>query len=284
MKKIKPKRSIIFRYWRAIFLSFYSQKFYLEVARSWRGTGLAYSLFVIVLAALPFSLKTMVRFNQFYNDELIEPLKKMPALTIQQGQLHFDYFMPFLIKNNRSEVVVVIDSAGQLTTVNYIYPHWMMLVTEDNLYFRMPPFSLLLEPTKSDPAYETINFKDINNDSFNATEWIKNIHLMGQKWLFMAMIYPLFSGVLFGFFCGLNALMTIIGKVLAHTIFKLPLGFKETYRMMSVSSSCGVSLFILSLTFFGRIPFMGTFLMISISFYFSYAMLSIKRDYRQLAL
>lgn len=284
MKKIKPKSSKKYRYWRALFLAFYSRAFYLEVARSWRGSGLVYCLFVIALAALPFSLKTMIRFNQFYNEQLIEPFKKMPTLNIQQGQLHFDYFMPFLIKNNQGEVVVVIDSAGQLTKVNYIYPDWIMLVTEDNLYFRMPSFSILPKPPKVERPYETIKFKDIDNDSFNATEWIKNMHLMGQKWVFLMMIYPLFSSVLFGFFCGLIALMSVIGKVLARTIFKLPLGFKDTYRMMSVSSSCGVSLFILGLNFLERIPFMGMFLMLSMSFYFSYAMLAIKRDYRQLAI
>lgn len=282
MKQIKPKSSKIFRYCRALLLSFYSKRLYLEVARNWRGSGLAYCLFVIMLAGLPFSLKTMVRFNQFYNQQLIAPFKKMPTLAIQNGQLHFDYFMPFLIKNNQGKVVIVIDAAGQLTKVNYIYPHWIMLVTEDNLYFRMPTFSILSEPSTAERSYETIKFKDIDSDSFNATEWIKNMHIIGQKWLFLVMIYPLFSAVLFGFFCGLIALMSVIGKLLAHTIFKLPLGFKETYRMMSVSSGCGVSVFILGLNFFGRIPFMGTFLMIAMSFYFSYAMLAIKRDYRRL--
>ena len=284
MKKIKPKRAVFSRYLQGFFLSFYSRKFYLEVARSWRGCGLAYILFVIALASLPFSLKTMVRFNQYFNEELLAPLKKIPTLKINQGQLNFDYFMPFLIKNNQGEIVVVIDSAGQLTKVNYIYPHWMILVTADNLYFRMPVFSMMYEPSKSKRSFEVIKFKEIGRDSFNATEWITNMHVIGQKWLFIAMIYPICFMIFFGFFCGFNIFMSFVGKALAHLIFKLPLGFKETYRMMSVSSGCGVSLFILSLNCTARIAYIGTLLMISLAFYFSYAMLAIRRDYRQLAI
>lgn len=272
-----------FKYWQAAYLAFFSRTLYLDVVRSWRGCGLVYFVFIIALSALPLGLKTMCLFNQYYNEQLLEPLQKMPTLDIHQGRLaSFNYFMPFLVKNKQGDVVIVIDKTQRLTEVNYIYPKWIMLVTDENMYFRLPGFSILPGTQLPTRSFEAISFKEIQEESFNASLWIERMHLLEQKWVFLLMIYPSIIAILYGFFCGLNALMAIVGRVIAHTIFKISLNYREAYRLMLVSSGCGVSLFILGLNFTEQIPRMGIYLMLLMAFYFSYALVAIKQSYRQL--
>lgn len=277
----QPKNKKLYQYWQALYLSFYSRAFYLDVAQRWRGYGLRYFLLVVALSALPIAIKTAHNFNHYYDKQLVEPLKKMPTVIINKGKLTFDYFMPFLIKNAQGDVVVIIDTQGQLTKINYIYPHWMMLVTEDAVYFRPPKFSILptstFEPADVAQDYKALSFEGIDFESFNASMWLDGTGFMQQKWLVLCLIYPLFVGLLFGFFSGLNAMMAILGKALSHTVFKFRLGYKEAYRLMMVSSGCGISIFIMALSYNGNKQFMGLYLMIAVAFYFSFAVLSVRR-------
>lgn len=276
----------IYKYWQALYLSFYSKRFYIDVFKRWRGFGLVYFALVVSLAVIPFSIKTIREFVDYYDNQLMEPLKQMPQFQVSKGKLVFDYFMPYLIKNKNQDVVIVIDNTSQLTEINYIYPYWMLLVTADHIYFRPPAFSkisaLLPQLAKGTEGIVAEDFADMDYEVFDATLFLKTTHLLTQKWYLASMIYPLFASMIFGFFTALIFFLTLLGQVLSHTVFRFKLPFKVAFRMMTVSSSCAIALFILVLTSGEKFPFMGLALMTCISFYFSFGVLAARKESKQL--
>lgn len=281
--------SRIYKYWQALYMSFYSRQFYLDVGKRWRGYGFTYFLLVIAIAVIPVSIRSMHIFNDYYEYQVIEPFKKIPSFAIKRGKLDFDYFMPYLVKNKFGEVAVVIDDKNNLTEVNYIYPYWMLFITSDRFYFRLPTVSFLSE--KVGPMFATLNskhismqpFSGVEYDIFNGQQWAEQTRLMNAKWFLLAAIYPILLGLLFGFFSMIILFMAILGRGVSYVIFKYKLDFKKCCRLMFVSSGTGVSLFILCLTF-GRLPLTGLGLFGLISLYFGFAVLSLKRESKRMVL
>ena len=238
--------------------------------------------FLISLVALPFAAKSMLEFNHFFDKELVEPLQKMPSLNIREGHLHYDYFMPFLIKNNQDEVKIIIDTSAELPQINYIYPKWMLLATKDYLYFRAPNLIENMNANLDPQHYATLAFNDIGYDVFNAGSWIESNHLMALKWVVLVLTYPFLVSVLFGLFFSITAFMSMLGGALAYCVFSISLKYKDSCRLMNVASSFGIVFFVLGLNFMGKIPSLGKYMLAAMVLYFIFALLAIKSDYKRM--
>ena len=279
----------IYKYWQALYLSFFSSRLYIDVGKRWRGFGLIYFLLVVALAAIPLSIKSIQKFNAYYNEQLIEPIKKIPSFAIQDGRLNFANFMPYLIKNNKDNVVVIIDEKLNLTEVSHAYPQWMIFITTDRMYIRLPHLSFISEEVTpilantDSKGVEMESFADIQNDYFSGNMWVEHTNLASIKRYMMLSIYPCITMLLFSFFGSFLGLLAIFGKACSYIFFKFRIGYKQTYRLMLVSSGCGISLFVISLSF-GRLPGLGFYLMVLIILYFFYAVLSLKRESKSMVL
>lgn len=279
----------IYKYWQALYLSFFSSRLYIDVGKRWRGLGLTYFLLVIALATIPLSITSIQKFNTYYNDQLLDPLKKVPSFAIENGQLYFPYFMPYLIKTKQDKVVIIIDDKLNLTEINAQYPQWMIFITADRLYIRLPHLSFLPGEVVSPLGradgkdIKMHSFSEIRNDTFNGEYWVDHTNLSSMKRYMMLSIYPCITTLLFTFFGTFLVVLAILGKAFAYTIFKFRLSFKQAYRLLAVSSGCGISLFIISLGF-GRFPGLGFYLMVVIILYFFYAVLSLRRESKSLVL
>ena len=239
---------------------------------------------LVALATIPISIKSMHIFNQYYKYEFLDPIEKIPSFEIKQGKLSFPYFMPYLIKNKYKEVAIIIDENANLTEINYTYPKWMMVITRDQMFIRLPSISLLPRENVvpqlasiSSPNIDRQAFKDIQYASFNGKYWVSETNITKTRWYLLLSLYPSITMVMFGFFTVLLFFMAILGKAFSYTILKFKLDFKRTYRLMLVSSGTGVSIFILSLSYIA-LPMLGFYLFLIISLYFFFAVMSLKRE------
>ena len=185
----------VFKYWEALYLAFYSSRLYVDVGKRWRGFGLAYFFLVIAIAVIPLSIKSILMLNAYFDDQIIFPLQKMPQFEIKNGKLSFDSFMPYLIKNKNGDVVIVVDDKVNLTEVNYAYPHWMLFITADCYYSRMPAPSFFKDtPFESDNLHSkdvTMQpFAEIQSGSFSGGAWLEQAGIGQTKWYFLFSIYP----------------------------------------------------------------------------------------------
>lgn len=274
----------IFKYWQALYLGFYSSRLYVDVGKRWRGLGLLYFLLVIGLAVIPFSIKSTILFHDYFEQQLIQPIKDIPYFEINQNRLVFDYFMPYLIKNNSNEVVVVLDDKLNVTEINYLYPKWILFITSDRYYMRAPELPFIHDNDKDDYRSKQVSmqlFSEVGSGSFSGKSLIEQTGLAKLKWYFLPIIYCVLAGFLYGLFTILFLFLAVLARVIAYSVFKFKISFSRTYRLLVVSSSAAVMVFVLSLSF-GELPFMGVCLLVGVSVYFSYAILSLKRESNQL--
>ncbi len=293
MKKNKTKLSSndksIFKYWQALYLSFYSVRLYVDVAKRWKGFGFGYFLMLIAIAVIPLSIKAMQVCNRYYDYQMIDPLKKIPDFAVDRGRLVFTGITPYVIKNVYEDPVIVIDPNSTLTEINYVYPKWMLFITSDRFYLRLPNLSIFEDETMpratlNSPDINMQSFESIEYETFNSAYWLEQTHFSSIKWYFIVATYPIFVAVLFGFFAVVLGLMTILGRAFSKIIFKFGLTFKQAYRIMLVSSGCGISVFVLGMPYVARMPVVGFFLMIAIILYFCFAVLAIKKESKSLVL
>lgn len=280
----------LYKYWQALFLAFYSSQLYIDVGKRWKGWGLTYFLMVVAIAAIPISFKSIHLFNNFYKYEFLQPFEQIPSFEIKQGKLIFPYFMPYLIKNKYNEVSIIIDDKANLTEINYIYPKWMMVITHDRMLIRLPTLSFVPKENRA-PALASVysqnidvqEFKDITYASFNGKTWVDQSDLSKTRWYFVLSLYPTITMLFFGLFTVFLFFFAILGKAFAHIIFKFRMEFKRIYRLMLVSSGAGISVFLMSLTYV-ELPMLGAYLLLIITIYFFYAVLSVKRESKKMVL
>jgi len=94
--KLKPIDTPVYRYWAALYKSFYSRNLYVDVGKRWHGLGILYLLLAIVLFSIPVALKTSLNLGRSFEEQLIDPLNQLPILYMQNGELTFDKPMPTL--------------------------------------------------------------------------------------------------------------------------------------------------------------------------------------------
>lgn len=275
----KPINTRIYSYWQSFYMAWYSRRLYVDVAKRWRGLGFFYLLLLIAIASIPVSVRIVIDFNRYVNEQIISPIEKIPPLTIQNGELIFDKDMPYLIKNKAGAVVIAIDSNGVVKDMDSTYPKLMLLITKHKLYFRMPEIKVFFNPQDKQPAPPTVETLDKHDSEiFVAKDWVKNSGLLRLKWLITVMIYPMLVSFLFGLFYTFFLILAMLGQVFSWLIFKYKLSFKEAARLLVVACTAQVTIFLILLSVNLLFQGMGLLALIMNATYFSYAVLSVKRE------
>lgn len=278
--KMRVADAPIYRYWQALYLAFYSSRLYVDVAKRWRGYGLLYMLLVISIVTIPMSIRVIYNFNQYFNEQMVEPIEKLPILYVQNGQVVFDKPMPYLIKNKSGNAVVIIDTNTTIKEATQLYPDLTVLITNDKLYFKPPRFQLFFTKQK-DLKGETIYGQSLgqnSNEVFVGKEWIASSSILKFKVAAELLVYPLMLGFVYGVYLGVMLFLAFIAQLFAIIIFKFRLTFKESCRIFLVAATAQTALFFIMLAANITIPLGGVFYIALLAIYFNYAVISVKRE------
>ncbi len=286
-QKLGKIDSPIYKYWQALFLSFYSSKLYIDVVKRWRGLGIKYLLFFLIIVCIPLATKYTISMNTEIKDNLLEPIYLVPKFSVENGRVQFSKKMPYFIKNHLGKIVVIIDTTGVINEINDDYPDLLLLVNSRKMYFRFPKLLFLKNDLKNASFYnkqevEIQNLRDIEYEVFEGKSFIEEAGFMKIKNYFLIFVYPVMVAGLFGMLITVLLAFSIMGQVVAYAIFKHKLTYKQSSRVAVIATSIGVGIYLCLKTFDIYSPKL-TFLCIVISFmYFSYGVLSVKRDSKHL--
>ncbi|MEM6446576.1 MAG: DUF1189 family protein [Cyanobacteria bacterium P01_D01_bin.123] len=127
------------RFYRAFFLSFFSQSLYREVAKFWRGTGFTY-LFIlqaICLLAIIFRLNADV--GKFVRAELPPILAQIPTITVENGVASTPEDKAYsIVYPKDNALLAVIDTTGSITSLDETESD--ILVTREEVMVRNSSF------------------------------------------------------------------------------------------------------------------------------------------------
>ncbi len=269
----------VYRYRQALYMAFYSRQLYVDVAKRWRGFCFLYLLLVIAIVSIPYSVHSILNFNHYMNDQIISPLEKIPPLHVQNGEVLFDKPMPYLIRNNSGDVIIMIDTNDKVSGMDANFPQLKMLIAKNKLYLHGPHLNYFLKTPDKVNTPPLVKILDKNMSGiFVAKDWIKDGGLLPLKWFLRIMVYPM----IVSFFLCLSSTFFLVFTMLAQTvswlIFRFKLSFMETTRMLVVASTAQMSAFLLLLSVNRLLPNMGLICVGLVAIYFSYAVLAVKRE------
>ncbi|MBA2652478.1 MAG: DUF1189 family protein [Tatlockia sp.] len=273
-----------YRYWQALYRSFFDSALYVDVAKRWKGFGLIYLLVLLFIASLPFSLRVIYEYNKFFTEEVVQPMLGLPTLYMQNGKISVDKPMPYFVKNPKGQIVAIVDTTGAITSMDKTYPNLTILVTKDKLFLRypMPHFFFSQDAPQIGNDIQVYPLSSQGNSIFEGKDWVKTSGILNLKIFFGALLYPTIALTAFGIFLVLILAFTLMAQFIAKLFFKISLSYKQACRLFIVSATPFMWLFWTGLTLgFLYSGYMVVAPLIMI-IYFCFAVLAVKRESHKL--
>ena len=270
----------IYHYWQALYMALYSSRLYIDVAKRWQGYGILYMLLLIVIVSTPLSVRIMLDFKHYFDEQLSYPIEQLPTLYIQNGNVVFDKSMPYLIKNKVGDVIAIVDTTGKVTEIGAAYPKLSILVTKDKLYYRPPQFKLLLQipaPTV-DGSVVTKSFGKGTNGVFVGKNWLVTSGISKLKYSTEVLIYPVLALFWFGIYTVFLMALAYMAHLFALILFKYKLKYKDACRLFLVASTAQVVTLFVLLTANITLRGGGLIYMVLLAVYFNYAVICVRRE------
>lgn len=282
--RLKPIDAPVYSYWLALYLSFYSRLLYVDVGKRWKGIGILYLLLVVAICAIPFSLKMSFEFNKSFNEQLIEPLLQLPTIYIQNGEVSFDRPMPYVIKNDKGEEVIIIDTTGAVTEITDAYPHLNILINKDVIYFKLPtPQVMGISDERINKGASIVQpLEKGTNMVFDGKKIVQDNTISGLKYASQLMIYPMVVAILYSMYFIVLLVAAFLGQVFSRIFFSFPLTFKQSSRLLMVASTPMQVGLIIFLTLNLMFPGFGFILLFLLVTYFCFAIYSLRAESRHL--
>ena len=284
MRKNKQKLRVadtpIYGYWQALYMSFYSSQLYVDVGKRWQNFGFLYLFFVIALASIPFSARIIYDFQHDFNEQILLPISKLPLIYIQSGNVVFDKPMPYFIKNEKGDIVTIVDTTGKVTRINSDYPQLTMLITKNKIFFRAPKFALFFQEIEQTNPQEVIeqSLSKSSNEVFNGKTWIATNGVLKLRLLTELSLYPLAVMFIYGIYIILMLALSFIGQLFTQIIFKFKLPYQAATRLMIMASTIQIIVFFILLTTNTFFHGTGLLYMILLAIYFNFGVISFKRE------
>ena len=280
----KKKQSImlidtpLYSYWQALYLSFFSRSLYVDIAKCWRGYGILYFLLLSFIVSLPLSLKFIIQFNNSFAENIVNPLKNLPDLYIQNGKITVNEPMPYYVKNQSGEVIAIVDTTGVVKEFDSSLPKLMYLFTKDNISTRRSNSLLysIFDASNSNNKTSSFQLDENINMIFNGKKFVKEKTVYKLKLFIDILIYPLFSLLIFSLSIGALIFFIFLGQLATIIIFKFNLNLKDSCRIFTVASTPVFFLFFASLITNFIFPWGILFYIALIAVYYSFAALSIR--------
>lgn len=272
-----------YSYGQALYHSFFNDKLYIDIGKRWRGFSFGYLLLLMCLVALPISLRLILDFNHFYNQQVLLPLKKLPEFMVQNGQVSFDKPMPYLVKNDLGDVVSMIDTTGTITDIDNRNPHLAILITKDSFIYRSPnPPQLFSNTTAPNISVNKQVFPKEMNQVFDGDAWIESSGIKNFQLLAEIIIYPTVAAFFFMIYLVLLFALSLMAQLVASLLLKFTLTYGQTFRLLTVSSTPQIVALMIAMTLNWFFKGMGFVLIILLAVYFSFAVLALKRASKKL--
>lgn len=285
-KQLKPIDTPVYRYWSALYMSFYSRRLYVDVGKRWRGLGILYLLLVIALFSIPFSLRMSFSLNQAFKEQITDPLSKIPVFIIQNGEVSFNKPMPYLIKNDQGEVVIIVDTTGEINDFPSKYPYLTILVNKNKISLKVPSLKLFnmaeTKPSKGTPLVQT--FDKGTNLVFDGKKIAEEDSIRNLRFYSELMIYPMVVAMLFSIFIILFLVLAFLGQVFSTIFFSFSVTFAQSSRLLAVAGTPMLLLLLVMLTLNSIFMGSGYILFALLVFYYSFALYSLRAESRRVAI
>jgi hypothetical protein len=227
-------------------------------------------------------------YSRFVENQILAPLKTIPPLEIHNGEISFDGPMPFIVRSKTGAVVAMIDTRQNGNEMEKAYPELMLQVTKDKFYFRAPTVHLFPDLAKqSQPAkpmhVPLVKMPDKNTSGVVVIrEWLESQDIFRLKWMMALLIYPFVVAAFFGFFYTFLLVLAMLAQGFSAAILRYRMKFTDTVRVLIVASTVQLSVLLLFLSAHLIFPALGIICVALCVIYYSYGVLSVKRESRQL--
>lgn len=274
-----------YSYWQAVYHSFFNRALYVDVGKRWKRLSIMYLLLAMFVASFPFSLRLMLVFDNFFKQEIIAPLQNLPEIYVQNGQVSLDKPMPYFVKNDEGDVIAIVDTSGAITDFSALYPKLSVLFTKDTFMFSVPkpPQFFKNFPTTSWPVSSKPFAKDLN-EIFDAKQWVQSSTIKGTRIAINFMIFPMVAVLFFTLYLVFLLAFTLMAQFIAKILLKFDLNYVTCFRLLMVATTPQIVVLQLSLALDWIFTGLGMVLCILIAAYFSFAVLSLKRESNKLVL
>lgn len=278
--KLKLIDAPVYRYWEALYMSFYSRRLYVDVGKRWRGLGLLYLLLAVAVLSIPFAVRMSINLNQSFNEQIIEPLLLLPTIYVQNGEASLDKPMPYLVKNKKNQVVLIVDTTGKTDKFSPEYPHLNILLTKDKIYFKIPTPQLFASTTTEIDSGVPLSqsFDKGSNFVFSGKKIVAENNMAGLKYASEAIIYPIVVAIFYSMFVVIFLVLAFLGQVFSNIFFSFKISFMQSSRMFMVATTPMLLVLLLMLSMDAMFPGFGFILMVIIALYFSFAVYSLKAE------
>jgi hypothetical protein len=266
-------------FWQAIYMAFYSPALYVDVARRWSGLSLRYLLLFLFCVTLPLSVRFGLSINQYFNEQLIDPLNAMPPLYIHHGEIQFDHFMPYTLSTSKGDVVAIIDTTGMINAPDKrLYPKLTFLITKDTIYFTPPPLNLLAGITLpfEDKSFAQSIDKD-TDDVFIGKKLIVSSKIQSMVLVLTCVFYPCLALFFFTLFSVMLLAFAWAGQFFARVLFKIMLPYTVSFRMLMIALTPPLTLYFGLVTTDRLFSQAGLYYLALFSIYFSLGVIAVKR-------
>ena len=283
--KLKLIDAPVYRYWEALYMSFYSRHLYVDVGKRWRGLGLLYLLLAIAILSIPFSVRMSINLNRSFNEQIIEPLLLLPTIYVQNGKASLDKPMPYLVKNKKGQVVLIVDTTGKINQSGPEYPHLNILITQDKIYFKIPTPQLFASTSAElNPGVPlSQSFGEGSNFAFSGKQIVEENNMSGLKFASELLIYPIVVAIFYSMFVVIFLVLAFLGQVFSSIFFSFKISFMQSSRLFLVATTPMLLVLLSMLTIEAMFPGFGFILLVILALYFSFAVYSLKAESTRMA-
>lgn len=279
---VRPVDKPHYRYWQALYSSFFSPKLYVDVAKRWRGLAFGYLFVLSALLSLPVWLRTAIDFNHFFEDQIRAPMREMPTLYVQKGIVSIDKVVPYLITDKFGDVQMIIDTSGHINEIDSRrYPKLWALVTKDKLIYRMPMMPVYFAKhavPQTSTTVQTIPFDKEINQVFDGRSWEKVSHLNRLQWETQMMLYPTLWFTFFAMYSMFILVFAMMLQLFSQVIFKIMLTYKQVCRLLVLASTMPLTVFFVLLATDTVFQYSGWMLLVFLMLYYIFGILSVRAE------
>lgn len=286
MKKgqIKPIDAPHYGYLSALIGCFYVRNLYVDVAKRWKGIGFLYLLISIAILSIPYGVKMGYKIGQSFELQMLEPLRELPLIYVQNGELKFDEPMPHFIKNSQGQITTVIDSTGKVTAFTEEYPDLTLLFTKDKLMIRVPTpdlFESVASSVTEDKPLEQAYGKN-SNWVFNGAKMADEIGVKSLKYMAQIIIYPELVIIITFILAVIYITIAMMGQVFSVAFFSFSITYLQACRLLVVSGTPMVVLMNGFMFFNNFFSGSGILMFLVLLLYYNFALFAVRSESKKL--
>ncbi len=206
--------------WQALYLSFFSKRFYQDVAQRWHGTAFGYLLLLVAIWWIPGAVMLYLQGVEFATTYAPKVIEQVPTITVTRGRVSLDASMPYVITDpDTGKRLAVIDTTGQITTLEAAQSKALLTGTD-----------LILQEGQTEArVYRLANIEHLVVDRARLYDWLE---------VFRTWFVPVASVFAILFIYGYRVVQVLIyaaiGMLFARRL-RLTLGYAALLRLSVVA-------------------------------------------------